>query len=411
MVTTSAHRLLAARPRTRTLLDIAISCAVFAGSLLLISHGNVVVSGPGASLHPIHSAERGLDWISGVLAACSTLPVVAWRRSPFGVFVGTTAAGILLVLLHYPLDVLLGPAAALYLLASSRERHHPWTRRTTVTVIALLAAYLVATAATRPAFPSIGLFPTPVAWALAWFAGDRSRLRREHIADLRERAIRAEREAERERLLAAAEERTRIARDLHDSAGHAISVIAVRAGAARLGHDRNPERSRAALQAIEDLARRTAEEIDTIVGTLREGAPHVPSSPGVEAPPGLASLDTLIAHHTAAGHRITLDASGTPRPLATAADQAAYRILQESLTNASRHGTGGARIELAYREAAVELTVTNPAPSENGSRLGGGHGLIGMRERAAMLGGTLDAGRAGGAFRVHARIPYGGGRR
>jgi signal transduction histidine kinase len=224
---------------------------------------------------------------------------------------------------------------------------------------------------------------------------------------LGERARRAEREAERDRLLAATTERARIARDLHDSAGHAISVIAVRAGAARLRHHQDPERSLAALEAVEELARQTAAELDQLVGTLRGGG----SANGVvEAPPGLASLDTLIAHQQAAGLEVTFHTAGVPRPLGVAADQAAYRILQEALTNAARHGTGSARIQLAFGQAALELTVTNPVAAGGGSRSGGGHGLLGMRERATLLGGSLDAGRADGAFRLRARIPYQGQR-
>jgi signal transduction histidine kinase len=130
----------------------------------------------------------------------------------------------------------------------------------------------------------------------------------------------------------------------------------------------------------------------------------------VEAPPGLGSLDALIARHQAAGLEVTFDASGAPRPLGAAADQAAYRILQEALTNATRHGSGSARIQLAFGEVALELSVTNPVPAGGWPRSGGGHGLIGMRERATLLGGHLDAGRADRSFRVRARIPYQGQR-
>jgi signal transduction histidine kinase len=400
--TAPAHRLFAARPSSGALLDVAVAAAMFGSSLALIRHGGIGPSRPG-------SGE--LDLIGVVLGACSTMPLIAWRRSPLGVFALTSAAGVLLAGLGYPVDLLLGPTAALYLLAASREQGTPWTRRTTVTVAELLVAYLGATAAAQGTFPGIELLHMGLAWAVAWFAGDRTRLRREQrseqLAELRERALRAEREAERERLLAVAEERARIARDLHDSAGHAISVIAVRAGAARMRHRQDPDRSLAALEAIEELARQTVEEIDQIVGTLREGG----SANGVvEAPLGLASLDTLIAHHAAAGLEVTLDASGVPRPLGGAADQAAYRILQEGLTNAARHGSGSARVELAFGEAAVELTVTNPVLADGGPRSGGGHGLIGMRERATLLGGRLDAERANGAFRIRARIPNGGHR-
>jgi signal transduction histidine kinase len=211
-------------------------------------------------------------------------------------------------------------------------------------------ASLIVTVAWQALVPVTEPLHSALAWAIAWFAGERTRLRREHIAELNDRADRAEREAERERLLAGAEERARIARDLHDSAGHAINVIAVRAGAARLRHHQYPDRSLEALAAIEEVARQTAEEIDHMVGALHHGgAPN-----GVEPPTGLASLDTLITHHRAAGLEVTLEASGVPRPLSATTDQAAYRILQEALTNAARHGAGRAQVELAVGDAAVE---------------------------------------------------------
>jgi signal transduction histidine kinase len=396
--TTTAHRLFAARPSSRALLDVAVAAAALAGSLALLRHGGIGPSRPGSG---------DLDLIGLVLGACSTVPLIAWRRSPLGVFALTAAASVLLAGLGYPVDLLLGPAAAVYLLAASRDQETPWTWRTTATVVALLVAFLGATAVAQRTFPGLELLHTGLAWAVAWFAGERTRLRREQFAELGERALRAEREAERERLLAVAEERARIARDLHDSAGHAISVIGVRAGAARLRHHPNPDRSLAALEAIEDLARQTVEEIDQIVGTLREGGS---ATEVVEAPVGLASLDTLIAHHAAAGLQVALDTAGAPRPLAPAADQAAYRILQEALTNAARHGSGSAQIELRFSDATVELTVTNPVSPDGSPRSGGGHGLIGMRERATLLGGSLDAERSNGVFLVRARLPYGGHR-
>lgn len=241
-----------------------------------------------------------------------------------------------------------------------------------------------------------------LAWAVAWFAGERTRLRGAHIAELTERADRAEREAEGDRLLAVAEERNRIARDLHDSAGHAINVIAVRAGAARLRHRQEPERSITALVDIEDLARRTAGDIDSFVGALRDGD----ASDMVEAPTGLASLSTLIACSGAAGLEVDLARSGTARQLEAASDQAAYRILQEALTNAARHGSGRARVELAFGDAALEMKVTNPVAMAPPARSGGGHGIIGMRERAASVGGELVAQDANGAYCLTAVIPY-----
>jgi signal transduction histidine kinase len=401
------HRRFPARLSSTTLVDVAAAATALAGSLTLLRHGGIDALRFGAGIGASHPGPGTLDLVGVVLAASSTVPLIAWRRAPLGVFAVTATASALLAVLGYRIDLLLGPTAALYLLAASRGPRAPWTRRTTAAVVGLLVAYLGAAAAVQGTFPTSELLHTGLAWAAAWFAGERTRLRREQVTELRNRALRAERDAERERLLAIAEERARIARDLHDSAGHAISVIAVRAGAARLRHHQDPVRSLVALEAIEGLARQTAGEIDQLVGTLRDGGS---ASGVVETPPGLASLDTLIAHHRAAGLQVALDTSGAPRPLGAAADQAAYRILQEALTNAARHGTGSARVELAFGDATIQLTVTNPMPTRGLARPGGGHGLVGMRERATLLGGDLDAARANGAFRLHARIPYGGQR-
>jgi signal transduction histidine kinase len=377
------------------LLEVVVAAVLFAGSLALLAHGGVV---------PTRSELGRLDPTAVLLAVCATVPLLARRRFPLGVFAVTAAASVLLAGLGYPADLILGATVALYLLAASRDQDNPWTWRTTAAVVGLFVAYLGAAAAAQGSFPGIALLHSGLAWAVAWFAGERTRLRREHVADLRRRALRAEHDAERERLLATAEERARIARDLHDSAGHAISVIAVRAGAARLGHHKDPDRSVLALAAIEELARQTVEEIDHMVGTLRAG----PATDVVEAPAGLASLDTLIAQHTATGLDLSLELAGTPRPVGSAVDQAVYRILQEALTNAARHGAGSARVEVAFDDAAVKLTVTNPVRTGGTPRSGGGHGLTGMRERAALLDGNLHAERVNGSFRVHARIPTGG---
>ena len=373
----------------------AIAAVAFAGSMALLSR------------HGIGSFQSGageLDWLGGVLAACSTLPLVAWRRAPKAVFALTACASVLLASLGYTIALPLGPTAALYLFAATRDEADPWNRRNSGVVVALFLAYLGATAVGDDRFPGSELLHTGLAWSVAWFAGERTRLIHEHLRDLMDRAARAGRDAERERRLAVAEERARIARDLHDSAGHAINVIAVRAGTARLRHDEQPDRSRAALEAIEEVARQTAGEIDQLVGTLRD-----PSSENgdVPTPLGLASLQTLVARHSAGGLDVTVGTAGAPRPLTAAVDVAAYRILQEALTNAARHGTGAAQLELAYGEAALRLTISNPVGGRS-KRTSGGHGLIGMRERATLLGGSLDTERVNGKFRLHAELPYRG---
>jgi signal transduction histidine kinase len=383
-----------ARSRSGSLVDAAIALVALGGSLAQLSHGGIGATQSGAG---------ELDWTAGVLAACSALPLLAWRYAPRGVFASTASACALLGVLGYPIGLPLGPTVALYLLASSRDEADPWTRRDSAMVVALFLVYLGATAVGEGGFPGSELLHAGLAWAVAWFAGERTRLLREQIGELRQRALRAEREGERERRLAAAEERARIARDLHDAAGHTINVIGLRAGAARLRQD--PERSQATLEAIEELARKTVGEIDQIVGTLRDRGSE---NGAVDAPPGLASLDSLVARHAAAGLDVSLGSEGEPRRLEMAVDQAVYRILQEALTNAARYGAGSARVELAFGTTALELTVSNPAPGERAPRPNGGHGLIGMRERARLLGGSLEAQRSGGTFLVHAQLPYGG---
>ena len=375
--------------------DALLTVATLAGSLLLLAHGGV---------GGVASKQR-LDLTDALLAVASTLPLMAWRSRPLSVFAVTTCASAASMALGAPAGPPLGPTVALFLLASSRNESNPWTRRTSVVVIALFAAHFTAFAIGHGEMPEVEVAIGALVWAVAWFAGERVRLRRAEIAELRRRALRGERDAERERRLAAAEERARIARDLHDSAGHAINVIAVHAGAARLLHARDPQRSLASLETIEQVARHTVGEIDQIVRSLREGV----GGDRVEAPPGLAALDALVARHTSAGLAVSVANSGTPATLSTATDQSAYRILQEALTNAARHGDGAVDVTLAYRERELELDVSNPllgSVEGNSNGAGGGHGLTGIRERATLLGGSADFERARGRFSVRVRLPY-----
>lgn len=346
----NSHRVFPTLPASRALLDAAVTMLAFVGTLMQFSRGGMTPAG-----HQL----TDLDPPGILLVACSTLPILGWRRFPRGVFVVTSVASVLVAGLGYPIDLLLGPTAALYLLAGSRGEHHRWTRRTSATVVGLFIAYLVAAAIAHGSFPGVELLHSGLAWAGAWFAGERTRLRRDQLVEFKEQAMRAEREAERERLLAVAEERARIARDLHDTAGHAINVIAVRAGAARLRHHQDSGRSLLALREVEDLARQTAEEIDHIVATLREKGTN---GDLVEPPHGLASLRTLIEQRAGTGLQVTLETAGAARRLPVAADQAAYRILQEALTNAARHGAGTVKVRLSFDDQGLGLTVANPEP-------------------------------------------------
>ena len=369
---------------------------VFGLSLSLLAAGGTV----GES----EADVRGLDGLAVALAALASLPLAGRRRAPLAVFALTAAASAALNALGYPPGPPLGPTIALYFLAASPEQTRVPTRLTAATVAGLFVVHVGAVGFAREEFPTVPLLFGALVWGAAWVFGDRVRMRHARMAELEERAVRAEREAERERRLAAAEERTRIARDLHDSAGHAINVILVQAGAARLLSEKDPERARAALETLEEVARETVEEIDQLVRVLRDdGSPE----PGrdVEPPLGLAALDTLAERHRAAGLEMTVHVDGSRRDLAPGLDQAAYRILQEALTNAARHGRGRAEVDITFGSSALDITVTNPVPPDSVA-VGGGHGIVGMRERAALLGGSLRSSAADGVFRIDARLPY-----
>jgi signal transduction histidine kinase len=375
------------------LLDAAIAVAVFAASLVLLAARG--------------SDGGNVDALGVLLSALASLPLVARRVAPLPVFVLTAVASTLLYGIAEPAGPPIGPTLALYWLAAAGDESRQRSRRNLAIVVLLLAAHVTAGGFARDAFPGTEIVFGVLFWGGAWLAGDRTRLRRERIAALEERALRAEREAERERRLAAAEERGRIARDLHDSAGHAINTILVHAGLGRLQAERDPETTREAFQTIEELARETVGEIDQMVRVLREDGSASDGRGEVEPPPGLAALDGLVERHAAAGLSVTTRVHGDRRPLAPSVDRGAYRILQEALTNAARHGDGRAQVDVRFGESALEVTVTNSVSPGRASReTGGGHGIVGMRERASLLGGSLDAGARDGRFEVHARLPF-----
>ena len=373
-------------PRRAFALDAALAVLAFAVGLVIL------FAQPDPDL-------RGPDALGVALVALASLPLLARRRAPLLVFVLAAAAMVPLHVLDYPGQLGLVPAVAVYSLAAFGGGAVP----AVVPAGAFVALGLLSVVTGNP---DPGILAGAIVWGGAWIAGDRARQRRERLAALEERALRAEREAERERRLAAAEERTRIARDLHDSAGHAINVILVQAGAARLLQERDPARSREALETLEEVARETVAEIDELVRALRDDGSPESSRREVEPPAGLAALDTLAQRARAGGLEVGVHVHGARRPLAAAVDRASYRILQESLTNASLHGTGTAEVEVTFGPGQVEITVVNPTvPGESPGD--GGHGLVGMRERTALLGGSFDAGASDGVFRVRARLPYG----
>jgi signal transduction histidine kinase len=372
--------------RHELLLDVALALGAFAFSLglLIVGENDAGTGGPGA--------------LDVAAVAGSSLPLVAWRMAPLGVFVLTALASSVVYGTAEPIGPPVGPTIAVYLMALSSDGSRERTRLTLGVVAAMLAVHLAA-----GGIVGVEILFGITVWGGAWLAGERTRLRRERLAELEERALRAERDAERERRLAAAEERGRIARDLHDSAGHAINVILVHAGMGRLQTERDPERAREAFATIEEVARETVGEIDEMVRVLRDDA-SLPG--GVEPPAGLASLEGLVERHRASGLDVSTSIHGERRPLPAGVDQGAYRIIQEALTNAARHGNGNARVQIDFGARELDLFVENvlyPGRPSRGD--GGGHGLVGMRERAALLGGSLEAGPSEGRFEVRARLP------
>jgi signal transduction histidine kinase len=368
-----------------------LTCGITLG--VLASHG-LGTPDPGA---------RHLDLPGAALAMASTLPLAARRLAPFTVYLVTAAASLALVELHYPLDFPFGCVVAAYFLAVAYSGD-PRPARRWAAMLAVWSFVPAAAAALAVSGHGIrGAVPGLAFWALifvgAWLVGDRARLRRERMAELEERALRTEREAVRERRLAAAEERTRIARELHDSVAHAINIVLVQAGAARLLHQRDRGRSQQAIATIERVARSTIGEIDQLVHALRDDAP------GRAPPADPAAVDELLDQHRADGLAITTDVRGARGELPHSVAWATYRILQEALTNAARHGRGSADVAVWFQPHAVEIKVTNPVAA-NGSAPGGGHGIVGMRERAMVLGGTLDTHAGDGTFSLYARLPH-----
>jgi signal transduction histidine kinase len=380
--------------RRRLTLDAAVALLVLGLTLLMLQGGGFGASSPG---------NRPLDALGVVLATASALPLAARRVAPLTAYLVTCAASLGMGALHYPLDLPIAPLFGAYSLAfvygGASGRARRWTALAAVSLFVPAIAAILAISMPAPASITLEMLFWALLFAGAWIAGDRSRLRRAQIVELERRAQQAKREAERERRLAAAEERTRIARELHDSAGHAINVILVQAGAARLLHERDPDASKRAIATIEQVARDTIDEIDRLVRALREDDRE-------PAPANPAAIEELLERHRAAGLSLQTELSGPRHPLPRSVAWAAYRILQEALTNAARHGPGSATVAVRFQPQALDITVTNPT-SPDGSGPGGGHGIVGMRERATLLGGELDASASDGVFRLHARLPYG----
>jgi signal transduction histidine kinase len=251
-----------------------------------------------------------------------------------------------------------------------------------------------------------------VPFALAWVLGDSIRTRRAYFAQLEERAARLEKEREAQAKVAVAAERARIARELHDVVAHNVSVMVVQADGAAYVLDTAPDQAKKALETISGTGRQALAEMRRLLGVLRTGE-HQESGEYVPQP-DVEQLDDLIEQCRTSGLPVDYKVEGTPRPLPSGVELTAYRIVQEALTNTRKHGgpNAGASVRLVYFDDGLGLLVEDDgkgAPHElyeDGGVDGQGHGLIGMRERVGMVGGTLDAGpRPGGGFRISALLP------
>jgi signal transduction histidine kinase len=377
-----------------------------------------------------HHVSRLIDaavplLVGALVAAGVTVRADASTR-PLAIALGVVAAAVLvlrhrapemtlaisggLVLVLFAVDhaagsiAVIAPAAALYTLALTRGRSH--------VVIAVMAAAIAVVVAdiflaghngyslTLQTAAHIALIAIPV------LAAEAARNHRSYVRLLLGRVELAERTREEEAQRRAEQERLRIARDLHDVVAHTLTTINVQAGVAAHLLEGNPSHAKAALTTIETASHEALDELRTILGVLRDpGDGNAPLDP----PPDLAALDGLIEQARRTGSEVSFEiAGGQPERISDAVQLAAFRIVQESLTNARRHAPGAAaRVDLTYRDDRLQLAIENDiGDGPNGAADPNGVGILGMRERAAAVGGTLDARRDRESFRVVAQLPY-----
>ncbi|MFC8624229.1 sensor histidine kinase [Streptomyces anulatus] len=251
-----------------------------------------------------------------------------------------------------------------------------------------------------------------VPFVLAWVLGDSLRTRRAYFDQLEERAARLEREREAQSKVAVAAERARIARELHDVVAHNVSVMVVQADGAAYVMDAAPDQARQALETISSTGRQALAEMRRLLGVLRTG--DAPESGEYVPQPDVEQIEDLVAQVRQTGLAVDFKVEGTPRPLPSGVELTAYRVVQEALTNTRKHGgpDAGASVRLVYFDDGLGLLIEDDGRGaahelyEDGGADGAGHGMIGMRERVGMVGGTLDAGpRPGGGFRISALLP------
>jgi signal transduction histidine kinase len=373
--------------RTVHLLDAAVPLVVGA----VIALGGVLHGGGDAQ--PLALAVG--------LGAAATL--VARRRAPGWTLAISGALALLLIQIDASAGAtaVLAPAVALYSLALSGGR-----MRRLLAALAAVAAVIVADVLHSGNPTLLQTFGHVMLVAIPLLAAEAHRTRHAYVALLRERLELAERTREQEAQRRAEQERMRIARDLHDVVAHTLTTINVQAATAAELLDRDPRHARTALETIEDASRDAIDELRAILGVLRDaddGEPPLTPAPGVE------TLSELVRRTRDAGLDVQLELRGEPPArLPDAISLAAFRIVQESLTNARRHAAGApVRVSLTFEPAGLAVAVENDAGRPaNGNGSAPGVGIVGMTERASAVGGTLRAAALASGFRVDAELPY-----
>jgi signal transduction histidine kinase len=353
---------------------------------LTYSVAGVVVGGRAEGEVP-----RPADVFAFALIGLGCLPLIVRRRRSLAVAVVVSIACVAYALLDYSGDLVPSLILASYSAAAHEER----ARVVSVALPATLAAAIVMAFHDGGIDWPEGLVEVTFGVGIPMMFGRIGFNRRRRIARDRERAA-------HDAVLA---ERARIARELHDVVAHAMSVMVVQAGAARMVVRRDPERAEGALLRIEETGRTGLQEMRRLIGVLKEEEDDLALAPQ----PGLGELEPLLTTVRGAGLSVESLIEGTPRDLPPGVDLTAYRVIQEALTNAIKHAGDGAhaRVVTRYLPAGLDLEVADDGvgPIADGVQTGG-NGLIGMRERLALFGGSLDAsGRPGGGFLVRASIP------
>jgi signal transduction histidine kinase len=333
------------------------------------------------------------------------VPVAFRRRAPIWAFSLAALGGALQVTTARPLASDLALLVLLYTVAAYRPR-----RASIMALLVCLGGSAVAVLVWSPVRGVnvvervlFALFLFGGLALTAWILGDSMRYRRGYYAALEDKAARLEAERHAQAKVAAAAERARIARELHDVVAHHVSVMVVQADGAGYALRTDPDRAATALQAIAATGRQALTEMRSLLGVLRSAGDQAALAPV----PGLGELRELLDQARAAGLEVLYTLSGTPRELPEGVELAAYRVVQESLTNTRKHAgiAATAAVRLRYEPAGLVVEVTDDGLGGD-TEDSGGHGLAGMRERIAMYGGTVTAGALpGGGFGVTARLP------